>query len=73
MVVDRTVHYVILYSTGCPKCKILKKKLAEKNIDYTENQNVEEMVALGIDQVPVLKIDGEIMKFKEAVEWVNSR
>lgn len=64
---------VILYSTGCPKCKILKKKLAEKNIDYTENQNVEEMVALGIDQVPVLKIDGEIMKFKEAVEWVNSR
>lgn len=64
---------VILYSTGCPKCKILKKKLAEKNIDYTENQNVEEMVALGIDQVPVLKINGAVMKFKEAIEWVNSR
>ena len=51
----------------------MKKKLAEKNIDYTENQNVEEMIALGIDQVPVLKIDGAVMNFKEAIEWVNSR
>lgn len=64
---------VILYSTGCPKCKILKKKLVEKKIDYTENQNVEEMIALGTNQVPVLKIDGTVMKFKEAIEWVNSR
>ena len=64
---------VILYSTGCPKCKILKKKLAEKNIDYAENQNVEAMVALGIDQVPVLKIDGEMMNFGKANQWVNNQ
>ena len=25
---------VILYSTGCPKCQVLKSKLDSKNISY---------------------------------------
>lgn len=64
---------VVLYSTGCPKCNILKKKLTEKNISYTENQNVEEMIALNINEVPVLSVDGELMNFGNAVKWVNSQ
>ena len=64
---------VVLYSTGCPKCNILKKKLAEKNVSYTENQNVEEMVALGINEVPVLSVNNELMDFSNAVKWVNSQ
>lgn len=39
---------VILYSTGCPRCSVLKKKLEEKGINYTENNSVDEMLALGI-------------------------
>lgn len=39
---------VIFYSTHCPKCKVLEIKLNQKNIKYTENDNVEEMLALGI-------------------------
>lgn len=31
------------------------------------------MVALDITQVPVLAIDGELLNFKEAVEWVNEQ
>ena len=64
---------VVLYSTGCPKCNILKKKLTEKNISYTENQNVEEMIALNINEVPVLSVDGELINFGNAVKWVNSQ
>ena len=40
---------IILYSTGCPKCEVLKKKLKTKNIEYVENNNVEDMESLGID------------------------
>ena len=40
---------IILYSTNCPKCKILEKKLTEKNIKFTKNNNVIEMSELGID------------------------
>ena len=64
---------IILYSTGCPKCNILKKKLAEKNIPYIENNDVEEMASLGIDFVPVLYVNGEMLQFKEANDWVNQQ
>lgn len=63
----------ILYSTGCPKCEVLKKKLAERDIRYTENNSVDEMLALGITQVPVLDNNGTLMDFKQAVEWVNNQ
>ena len=63
---------IILYSTGCPKCKVLKSKLEEKNIEFVENNSVEEMTGLGITQVPVLSVDGVLFDFKQAVTWVNN-
>lgn len=64
---------IILYSTGCPKCKVLKKKLEDKNVDYTENNDIEKMTELGIMQVPVLSINNELMSFTQAVEWINRK
>ncbi len=63
---------VILYSTHCPKCMVLKKKLAEKGISYTENTSVEEMLSLGINEVPVLGVNGELMDFSAAIAWLNN-
>ena len=63
----------MLYSTGCPRCNVLKKKLAEKDIDYTENNSVDEMVSMGIMEVPVLSVDGKLLDFSEAVKWVNEK
>ena len=64
---------IILYSTGCPKCNVLKKKLTEKNIEYTESNDIEVMASWGIDQVPVLSVDGELLQFAEANKWINER
>lgn len=64
---------VILYSTGCPKCSVIKKKLDAKGIEYTENNDVDIMLALGISRVPVLSVDGELLSFVEANQWVNER
>lgn len=63
----------ILYSTGCPKCNVLKKKLAEKNIEFEENNSVEEMLLLSIVHVPMLQVEDKIMNYKESVEWVNNQ
>lgn len=63
----------MLYSTGCPRCNVLKKKLAEKGIDYTENNSVDEMMSMGIMEVPVLSVDGKLLDFSEAVKWVNEK
>lgn len=63
---------IILYTTDCPKCNVLKSKLQKKNIEFTENNAVDEMLALGITQAPVLSVDGELLDFKSAVIWVNN-
>lgn len=70
--VRRNKLSIILYSTGCPKCKVLKSKLEEKGIEFVENNSVEEMTELGITQVPVLSVYGALLNFKNAVTWVNN-
>lgn len=64
---------VILYSTGCPRCNVLKKKLDACNIAYEENTSIDEMVSIGIKQAPVLSVDGELLDFKKAVDWANMK
>lgn len=64
---------IVLFSTGCPKCSILKKKLEQKGIVYQENNSVEEMLGLGITQVPVLKIRSRLLEFADANDWVNKQ
>ena len=64
---------VVVYSTGCPKCQILKKKPKEKDIEFTECSDVQKMMGLGITTVPVMEIDGNLMDFKSSVEWVNNQ
>ena len=68
-----TSENVILYSTGCPQCNVLTKKLDTKGIKYAKNDNVDDMVALGIDAVPVLSVDGKLLEFSAAVQWVNAQ
>lgn len=62
---------VTLYSTHCPKCNVLEKKLKQKDISYEEVNDIEIMKEKGYLSVPVLEVDGIGMDFKEAVDWVN--
>lgn len=64
---------VILYTTGCPKCKVLEAKLKQKEIDYEEVSDISVMVNMGFMSVPILEVDGEIMNFTEANTWINER
>ena len=63
---------IVLYSTGCPKCKVLKQKLDAKGVVYEMNTSVTDMAALGMKSAPALQVDGELMLFVDAVQWVNN-
>ena len=63
----------ILYSTGCPRCKVLVTKLDSKGISYRVVDDVYEMIRLGTTTVPCLMVDGKLMDFKESVKWVNKQ
>ena len=62
---------IILYSTGCPRCKILEKKLDEKKIAYTKVTDTETMSGLGISKVPMLSVNGTMYGYLDAVKMVN--
>lgn len=64
---------VILYEHGCPRCKVLKMKLEQKNIKYENISDVELMMQKGFTDAPKLEVDGVVMSFKEAVAWVKER
>lgn len=66
-----TNQVVVLYSIGCPKCGVLERKLNEANITYSLNTDVRKMRDLGIDAVPVLSVDGKLLQFGEAVDWIK--
>ena len=63
---------IILYSNNCPRCKILKKKLDDNKINYEIIDDVDTMIDKGLSTVPALEINGRMLDFKEAVEWVNN-
>ena len=67
------MNEIVLYSTGCPKCTVLEKKLTDKGISYAINRDVDEMINIGIESIPVLKVDDELLNFADAIKWVNEQ
>ena len=63
----------LIYTTHCPKCKILEKKLKDKGIPFKICDEPEELAKAGIRSVPVLESpDGTRMDYFSAVKFVNA-
>lgn len=64
---------VILYTTGCPKCRILEKKLQAAGISFETVADADKMVELGFMSAPMLVAGGETMDFSQAIRWVDQK
>ena len=64
---------VVLYSTNCPKCKVLEKKLDSIGVDYTIITDEDLMISKGFSSAPMLEVDGNIMDFGNAVRWAKEQ
>lgn len=76
-----------LYSTGCPRCKVLAKKLDAAGIPYVVVTDMDEILKackeVGTDMVPILAVEepgeGEVlmkfsfMNFENAMKWVGEQ
>lgn len=67
---------IVLYTTHCPRCSVLEKKLNSKNISYTTVSETSEITKvcekLGEVFVPILQVGDKYMNFSDAVNWINS-
>lgn len=64
---------IILYEHGCPRCKVLKMKLDQKGVEYETVNDINVMQAKGFNEAPKLEVDGVIMGFKDAVDWLKGQ
>lgn len=66
---------IILHTTNCSKCNILKRKLDSKNIQYKENFDIDIdfMKSKGLMSAPILQVDEEYMDFSHANNWINNQ
>lgn len=62
---------IVLYTTGCPQCKVLKQMLDKAGVTYGNCSDIDVMMELGISSVPMLKVDGEMMNFQKAMQWTK--
>ena len=65
---------IVIYTTAtCPRCKVLKQKMKQKNIEYTEINDIQTVIEMGYQTVPVIKINDKILTFSEANKWINEQ
>ena len=67
---------ITLYSTNCPKCKVLEQKLKQKNIEYSTVTDMDEIVEYGrkhnLKSAPILEVDNEPYDFMQALEYIKN-
>lgn len=62
---------ITLYSTGCPQCRVLKRKLDDLKLEYDIVSDPQQIIAMGFQSAPVLEIDGERYNFVQGINWVR--
>ena len=64
---------MVLYTKDdCPRCEMLKTKLKAKNIDFVEVDDEGIIELLGIEFLPVLKVNDELLELGKANDFINS-
>ena len=61
-----------LYTTHCPKCRVIEAKLKAKHIEFEVIDDVAVLEQEQIKSVPVLEVDTKRMSFLEANQYVNN-
>lgn len=62
----------VLYTTHCPKCNVLYKKMTDKGMNFEVCEDIEPLIEMGFMSAPVL-FDGEkYYNFDEAMKFINN-
>lgn len=67
---------ITLYTSDtCGVCRMVKMKLEKKHIPYQNEKNIDDLIAMGIQRLPVLKLeDGTMMTAVTDINnWVNAQ
>lgn len=66
---------ITLYTIDCPNCLVLETKLKTKKIEFlrVSDEDVIRAKGFGKSSFPILEVDGVVMDYKTAIQWVNNQ
>ena len=70
---------VTIYSTGCPKCRVIEKKLKQAGVNFfivdckEDPSAIDMLVEKGFRQMPVLQVKEEYLNFMQANKWIGEK
>jgi len=62
---------IIFYSTNCPQCMVLEKKLKLAGISFKKNEDISKLIEKGYVSAPMLEVNNKFMTFAEARKWIE--
>lgn len=62
---------ITLYTTGCPRCKVLETKLNQAGMKFGVVNDPKKIMEMGFVTAPVMTVDGKPFGFKEAINYLN--
>lgn len=69
-----------LYSTHCGHCQTIALLLKKKNLSYeeiyvdpTKPEEVQIIANLGLNSAPALVVDGKVMDYRTAFDWLRGQ
>ena len=62
---------ITLYSTGCPKCQILEKRLKKNNIDFVISNDVDVLIEKGFQSAPVMAVGKLFYDYNSAMNLLK--
>ena len=62
---------ITLYSTGCPKCQILEKRLKKNNIDFVISNDVDVLIEKGFQSAPVMAVGKLFYDYSSAMNLLK--
>lgn len=63
---------ITLYSTGCPKCNILERRLTNDNIEFEISNDIDKLIDMGFQNAPVLQINDQFIVFEDAMKRLKA-
>ena len=63
----------VFFSPSCPKCKMLKMQLKAKGILFNVCEDTQVALSKGIQNLPAMEINGQLLNFPQAIEWIRGR
>ena len=66
---------IVLYTIDCPNCIILEKKLKAKNIEFlrVSDEDIIRAKGFGDSAFPILEVNGVVMSYSTANQWINNQ